>query len=79
MIQRMKLINTDKAEGTKVAGKYLGLFPFIGIVSKVRFAPRSSYLYEVTLDAPITVFGMVQNFVQFYSGDEDAQTVEVVA
>ena len=75
----MKLINTDKAEGTKVAGKYLGLFSFTGTVSKVRCAPHSSYLYEIALNSPITVFGMVRDSVQFYSGDEDAQTVEVVA
>ncbi len=31
----MKLINTDKAEGTKVAGKYLDMFPFTGTVAKL--------------------------------------------
>ena len=73
----MKLINTDKAEGTRVSGNYLGMFPFTGVVSMVRCAPVG-YLYEVALDSSIEVFGLTTDSVRFYSGSEDASTVEVL-
>jgi hypothetical protein len=75
----MKLINTDKAEGTKVSGTYAGFFKFTGTVSAVRFAPRGAYIYTITLAAAITVFGQVREEITIWSNGDDAHSVEVVA
>jgi len=73
----MKLIETNKAEGTKVTGSYEGMFPFTGTVSAFRFGPRGVKIYGITLDSAIEVFGQIRNEIEIWSSELAAQNVMV--
>lgn len=63
-------------EGLPVKGKYLDLFPYTGVVTLSRVKYGGHVQHTVKLDAPITVFGSVRDYILADESDDFSVVVD---
>ena len=63
-------------EGCKVKGKYLDQFPYTGVVTLSRVKYGGHIQHTVKLDAPITVFGSVRDYILADESDDFSVVVD---
>jgi hypothetical protein len=63
-------------EGLPVKGKYLDLFPYTGVVTLSRVKYGGHVQHTVKLDAPITVYGSVRDYILADESDDFSVVVD---